>query len=393
MKVELEFGAENRKVDVGEVDYIACSADGEPELVLDSGAKLKDVPLAYQAYGQLNEDKSNVILLCHGLTGDQYVAGEHPVTGKPGWWQDIVSAGGLIDTDRYFVICINVLGGCMGSMGPKTINPENGEFYGLDFPVITIADMVRAQQRFLSDRFGIDKIYAVIGASMGGMLTLEWLSHYPDKISKAIAIATAARHSAQNIAFHEIGRQAIMADEAWQGGKYYNSDAYPSKGLAVARMTAHVTYMSQIALHHKFGRNLQERDDISFGFEADFQVESYLRYQGKSFVDRFDANSYLYITRAMDYFDLFGDNDKSKSKSYPFAKLSQMKSAEAPDILVVSFSSDWLFPTNEAREIVHKLSAIAARVSFSEIITDRGHDAFLLDEPEFHQILSGFLNN
>lgn len=348
---------------------------------LDCGATVQRVPVAYQTYGELNADKSNAILVCHGLTGDQYAASDHPVTGKPGWWERMIGSGKAIDTDRYFVICTNVVGGCMGSWGPRTGEPETGKPYGLSFPVITISDMARAQVA-LVDALGIDQLFAIIGGSMGGMLALEWASRYPERVFAAMPIATAARHSAQNIAFHEIGRQAIMADPDWQGGDYHGRDAYPSKGLAVARMTAHVTYVSQMALAQKFDRGLQDKEHVGFGFDADFQVESYLRYQGKSFVERFDPNAYLYITRAMDYFDLAAEHGGNLSAAFASSPVR---------FCVISFSSDWCFPTAESREIVCALNAVAANVSFAEVQTDKGHDAFLLDVPEFHRIAAGFL--
>jgi len=350
-------------------------------LRLDCGVDLAPVTIAYQTYGSMNADKSNAILICHALTGDHYVADPNPVTGKPGWWIDLVGPGKILDTDRYFLICSNVLGGCMGSTGPMDINPETGQPWCLNFPVITIADMVRAQVR-LVDHFGIDKLFSVIGGSMGGMQALEWASRYPDRVFSAVPIATAARHSAQNIAFAEVGRQAILADPDFMDGDYPLHDTKPSRGLAVARMAAHITYLSEAALHRKFGRNLQGRDTITYGFGADFQVESYLRHQGSTFVDRFDANSYLYITRAMDYFDLAADHGGQLANAFRGTKVR---------FCIISFTSDWLFPTPESRAIVHALNAVAANVSFVEVESDKGHDAFLLDEPEFHATLSGFL--
>ncbi len=351
-------------------------------LALDCGLSLAPYTLAYTTYGQLNADRSNAILVCHALTGDQYVAEPHPVTGKPGWWDILIGPGKVLDTDRYFVICSNVLGGCMGTTGPSDVNPATGEPFGTNFPVITIADMVRAQAQLI-DHLGIDQLFAVIGGSMGGMQVLEWAARYPTRVFAAVPIATAARHSAQNIAFHEVGRQAIRADPDWCGGAYQIAGKRPHRGLAVARMAAHITYLSEPALHRKFGRSLQAREQLSYGFEADFQVESYLRHQGSSFVDRFDANSYLYITRAMDYFDLAAEHGGQLADAF----------ARTPTrFCVVSFSSDWLFPTAESRVLVRALNSVAANVSFVEIPTDRGHDAFLLDEPEFHQVLDGFLS-
>ncbi|MDP6926616.1 MAG: homoserine O-acetyltransferase, partial [Rhodospirillales bacterium] len=294
----------SRGVDCKNIAAGECVILGRDDpLRLDCGVEFSDFNVAYQTYGELNNDRSNAVLLCHALTGDQFVADNHPVTGKPGWWETVIGPGKLLDTKRFFVICSNILGGCMGTIGPKEINPETGKPWGLDFPVITISDMVRAQAMLL-DHLEIDRLFCVIGGSMGGMQVLEWASAYPERVFAAVPIATAAHHSAQNIAFNEVGRQAIMADPEWQGGEYLNSDGSPHRGLAIARMVAHITYLSELSLHRKFGRRLQDREAITFGFDADFQVESYLRHQGSTFVDRFDANSYLYITRAMDYFDL-----------------------------------------------------------------------------------------
>lgn len=351
-------------------------------LILQSGVSLEPVKLAYQTYGKLNSKKSNTILICHALTGDQFVAGKHPITGKQGWWNDLVGPGKVIDTNIYFVICTNILGGCMGSSGPNQVNPDNKEFYGLNFPVITIRDMVKAQNMLLN-QLGIQNIFCVIGGSMGAMQTLEWAYRFPEKVLAAIPIAGSYRHSAQNIAFHEVGRQAIMADPDWNHGNYLKKGTTPKRGLAVARMAAHVTYLSEPALHRKFGRKLQNRNTLTYGFDADFQVESYLRHQGYTFVDRFDANTYLYITRAMDYFDLAEENNNVLSNAF---KDTPVK------FCLISFTTDWLFPTAESRAIVQALNANAAKVSFVEIDSDNGHDAFLLDEPEFHKTLKGFLD-
>jgi homoserine O-acetyltransferase len=351
-------------------------------LKLDAGVELTFYQIAYQTYGALNADRSNAILICHALTGDQHVHNVHPVTGKPGWWDSLVGPGLPIDTERFFVICANVLGGCMGTTGPASKNPATGEAYGLTFPVVTIRDMVRAQAA-LVDHLGIDQLLCVAGGSMGGMQVLQWAVTYPERIFSALPIATAARHSAQNIAFHEVGRQAVMADPDWRNGKYLAEGTSPHRGLAVARMAAHITYLSDAALHRKFGRRLQDRELPTFGFDADFQVENYLRYQGSSFVERFDANSYLYITRAMDYFDIAAEHGDVLANA--FRKLQSR-------VCVVSFTSDWLFPTEEAREIVHALNAAGAQVSFAEIETDKGHDAFLLEEPELFGIVRGFLD-
>ncbi|NKB44846.1 MAG: homoserine O-acetyltransferase [Alphaproteobacteria bacterium] len=354
----------------------------EGPLVLQSGVSLSPVTIAYQTHGTLNAEKSNTIVLCHALTGDQYVAGPHPTTGKNGWWHHLVGPGNVIDTDRYFVVATNVLGGCMGSTGPKEIDPETGRPYGLQFPVITIRDMVQAQARLL-DQLGIEKVFCVAGGSMGALQTLEWAHRFPDRITAAVPIAGSYRHSAQNIAFNEVGRQAIMADPDWRQGNYLEEDVVPTRGLSVARMAAHITYLSEPALHRKFGRKLQDRDNLTYGFDADFQVESYLRHQGSTFVDRFDANSYLYMTRAMDYFDLAEENGGNLANAFKDTPVR---------FCLISISSDWLFPTSESREIVHALNANAAKVSFVEVESDKGHDAFLLDEPEFHDTLRGFLD-
>jgi homoserine O-acetyltransferase/O-succinyltransferase len=349
-------------------------------LKLDCGLMLAPVTVAYQTYGALNADKSNAILICHALTGDQFAAGTHPVTGRAGWWHLVTGPGLPIDTDKYFVICSNVLGGCSGTTGPRSVNPTTGKAYGLDFPSISIGDMVAAQARLVT-HLGITRLFAVVGGSMGGMQALMWASRYPRRMGAVMALACSWRHTAQNIAFHEVGRQAIMSDPDWRHGRYYDHDVLPRRGLAVARMAAHVTYMSEQSLHTRFGRKLQDRASVSYGFEADFQIESYLRHQGQTFVNRFDANSYLYITRAVDYFDLSADHG------------GQLARAFAPGIryCIVSFSSDWLFPRSEARAIVRALNAHAATVSFVEIATDKGHDAFLHQEPEFHAIVSTFL--
>ncbi|WP_207482157.1 homoserine O-acetyltransferase MetX [Arenibaculum pallidiluteum] len=352
---------------------------------LDCGVELGPFTVAYSTYGTLNAQRSNAVLVCHALTGDHYVAEQHPVTGKPGWWELMVGPGRPVDTDRFFVICANVLGGCMGTTGPAERDPATGRPYGLSFPVITIGDMVRAQALLL-DHLGIGQLFCVIGGSMGGMQVLEWAASYPERVFAAIPIATAARHSAQNIAFHEVGRQAIMADPDWAAGNYLEKGLRPHRGLAVARMAAHITYLSEPALHRKFGRNLQNRQTVTYGFDADFQVESYLRHQGISFVERFDANSYLYITRAMDYFDLAAEHGGILANAF------RHRGGPPPvRFCLVSFSSDWLFPTAESRAIVHALNAVAANVSFVEVETDKGHDAFLLDEPELHQVLRGFI--
>jgi homoserine O-acetyltransferase len=350
---------------------------------MDAGVDLAPLTVAYQTYGVLNAAKSNAVLVCHALTGDQHVASRNPVTGKSGWWETMIGPGKPIDTNRFFVICANVVGGCMGTTGPASTNPATGKPYGLDLPIVTIADMVRAQA-MLVDHLGIETLFCVAGGSMGGMQVLQWAASFPDRVFSALPIATAARHSSQNIAFHEVGRQAIMADPDWRNGRYLIEGVSPGKGLAVARMAAHITYLSENALHRKFGRKLQDRAERTFSFDADFQIESYLRHQGSIFVERFDANSYLFMTRAMDYFDLAADYGGSLARAFKDAKTR---------FCVVSFTSDWLFPTTDSRAIVHALNAGGASVSFVEIETDKGHDAFLLDEPDLIATTRGFIDS
>ena len=369
-----------READQPSSPFVRFGPD-EP-LVLDSTRRLDQLQIAYQTYGELNQDRSNSVVICHALTGDQHVANAHPLTGKPGWWHRMVGPAKPIDTNRYFVICPNVLGGCMGTTGPASINPATNQPYGLDLPLVTIADMVRAQVKLL-DHLGIETALAVVGGSMGGMQVLQWAAAHSDRVFSAIPIACGTRHSSQNIAFHEVGRQAIMADPDWRGGRYLSEDTRPRKGLAVARMAAHITYMSDRALHAKFGRQLQDRDRPAFGFDADFQVESYLRHQGVTFVERFDANSYLYVTRAMDYFDLANEHG---------GRLADAFDASPTRFCVIAFTSDWLFPTEESRIIVRAMITSGASVSFVEIETDGGHDAFLLEEPELFATIDGFLS-
>ena len=355
----------------------------DKSLELDCGKTIKNFPLAYETYGVLNKNKSNAILVFHALTGDQFVTNINPITKREGWWTTAVGPEKAIDTKKYFVICANVLGGCMGSYGPREINPETNELFGTTFPVITIRDMVKSQI-YLLEHFGIKKLLAVVGGSMGGMQVLQFTSLYPDKAHSAVPIACSASHSAQNIALNELGRQAIMADPNWNRGNYFKTNLSPDKGLSVARMAAHITYLSKKGLQEKFGRKLQGKGSLKFSFDADFQIESYLRYQGANFVDRFDANSYLYITRAMDYFDL--EKQFNGNLSLAFKKTNSK-------FCVISFTSDWLYPTVENKEIVIALNACGANVGFVEIQSDKGHDSFLLDVPEFLKTLSEFLNS
>ncbi|GAU81194.1 homoserine O-acetyltransferase [Bosea sp. BIWAKO-01] len=356
--------------------------DAATPLVMDCGVVLDSWQIAYQTYGELNAAKSNAVLVCHALTGDQHVASRNPITGKGGWWTAMIGPGKPIDTDRFFVICANVVGGCTGTTGPASTNPETGKPWGLGFPMVTIRDMVRAQAH-LVDALGIESLFCVAGGSMGGMQVLEWAASYPGRVFSALPLATSAKHSAQNIAFHEVGRQAVMADPDWRGGRYLEEGTRPSKGLSVARMGAHITYLSEPALHRKFGRKLQDREAPTFSFDADFQVESYLRHQGLSFVERFDANSYLYVTRAMDYFDIAADHDGVLAKAFTGTKTR---------FCVASFTSDWLFPTADSRAVVHALNAAGASVSFVELESDKGHDAFLLEEPNLFATTRGFIN-
>ena len=351
-------------------------------LALDCGQRLEAFALAYRTYGALNAAYSNAILVCHALTGDQYVAEQQPMTGKPGWWERLVGPGLPIDTDRYFVVCSNVLGGCMGSTGPRSTRPD-GTVWGTDFPPLTMRDMVRAQQMLMA-RLGVERLFAVVGGSMGGMQVLQWAATFPDRVFAAVPIATASYHSAQNIAFNEVSRQAIAADPDFAGGRYWADGRVPARGLAVARMMAHITYLSEEALTRKFGRKTRREDGGQASFFGDvFEVETYLRHQGSSFVRRFDANSYLTVTRAMDWFDLAAEHDGDLAAAFAGTKTR---------FCLVSFTSDWLFPTAQSRAVARALNRAAANVSFVEIETDRGHDAFLLDEPDFYRTLAGFLS-
>ena len=357
-------------------------AEPPGEMVLESGARLGPVTLAYETCGTLNADRSNAILVLHALSGDSHVAGYYKADDeKPGWWDNMVGPGKGIDTNKYFVVCSNIIGSCMGSTGPCTINPKTVLPYGLDFPVVTIGDMVDAQKA-LMDHLGIKKILAVVGGSIGGMQVLEWCARYPKMVTAAIPLASTTRHSALTIAFNEVARQAIMADPKWNNGEYYFGPK-PDLGLAVARMIGHITYLSDESMRHKFGRRLQDKSDFSFNFDADFQVESYLRYQGKKFVERFDANSFLYLTKAADYYDLekqHGDGSEVKAFSKTDAKF-----------LVVSFTSDWLYPTYQSRAMVKAMKKNGLDVSFCEIEAEWGHDAFLLSNERLFALIRGFL--
>jgi homoserine O-acetyltransferase len=353
-------------------------AEPPAALQLQSGRHLAPVTLTYETYGTLNNAKSNAILVCHALSGDAHAAGFHEGDKAAGWWDDMIGPGKALDTNLYFIICSNVIGGCMGSTGPSSINPETGKPYALDFPVITIEDMVDAQKHLI-DFFGIEKLFCVIGGSMGGMHVLQWASKYPDKLVAAIPIATALKHSPQQIAFDEVIRQSIMADPAWLGGSYYEH-GQPEKGLAVARMIGHITFMSDQSMEEKFSRKLKN-DNLSFQFIDDFEVEGYLRYRGYNFVKRFDANSYLYITKAMDYFDLSGD------KFMPGIRKTNIR------FLVISFKSDWLYPTHQSQDIVRLLKRKHAYTTYFDLNSTYGHDAFLIEIEDETRLIRNFLAN
>lgn len=364
------------------VKKIFTFAESPAEMVLESGTHLGPISIAYETYGALAPDRSNAILLLHALSGDAHAAGYYdPEDPKPGWWDIMVGPGKGIDTDKYFVICSNILGSCMGSTGPRSTDPATGRPYGKNFPMVTIGDMVRAQKALI-DHLGIGRLLAVIGGSIGGMQVLEWTVRYPEMVYAAIPLATTTRHSALAIAFNEVARQAIMADPEWNNGNYYGGRR-PDTGLAVARMIGHITYLSDAAMRHKFGRRLQDKNVFSFNFDADFQVESYLRYQGTKFVERFDANSFLYITKAADYFDL--------ERQYGGGSLVEAFSVAVAKFLVISFTSDWLYPTYQSRSIVQAMKKNGLEVSFCEIEADWGHDAFLLPNERLTNLIKGFL--
>jgi homoserine O-acetyltransferase len=348
-------------------------------LELDCGVTLAPVDVAYQVYGEPNADRSNVILVLHAFSGDAHAAGISPETGKPGWWDSMIGPGKAFDTEKYCVVCTNALGGCRGTTGPSSVNPETGKPYAMSFPVITMSDMVRLQKRFV-DHFGVKKLLSVSGGSMGAMHALQWAVDYPGAVASAIPIAGTWRHSAQQIAFNEVGRQAIMSDPNWNGGDYYGGNP-PGRGLAVARMVGHITYMSDESMREKFGRRLREKEKFGFDFEIDFEVESYLRYRGTQFVDRFDANSYLYITKALDYFDVSNGG----------GSLGAAMEKATARFLVISFTSDWLYPSYQSQEIVSALRSRNRDVTYVELTSNYGHDAFLVDVGEQTEIVRGFL--
>jgi homoserine O-acetyltransferase/O-succinyltransferase len=355
-------------------------AEHPQELLLECGRKLGPITLAYETYGELSPAKDNAILILHALSGDAHAAGFHHANDKqPGWWDIMIGPGKAFDTRQYFVICANVIGGCKGSTGPSSINPQTGRPFALDFPLVTIHDMVNTQ-RVLIDHLGIDQLLCAVGGSMGGMQVLQWVVSYPERIRLAIPIATTSKLSAQAIAFNEVGRQAIRSDPQWRDGDYYGK-SIPRRGLAIARMVGHITYLSEKSMHLKFGRKLQDKSEYGYDFRADFQVESYLRYKGDHFVNRFDANSYLYISKAMDYFDL----------AQPHEKLEQAFANVKAKFLVISFSSDWLFPSYQSKEIVSACRRVGAEAIYTEIQTDYGHDAFLLESEQLTSLITNFL--
>jgi homoserine O-acetyltransferase len=370
---------ESNSVGWVETQYVSF-ANAEP-LKLDSGETLGPITLAYETYGRLNADRSNAILITHALSGDAHAAGYHTVDdATAGWWDDCIGPGKAFDTNKYFVICSNVIGGCKGSTGPGSINPATGQPYGLSFPVVTIGDMVRAQQHLI-DYLGIDQLLAIAGGSMGGMQVLQWAASYPERVRAVLPLATTARHSPMLIAFSEVGRQAIYADPNWNGGDYYTGPR-PNAGLALARMIGHITYLSETSMHQKFGRRLQQREHFGYDFDTDFAIEGYLRYKGDRFTERFDANTYLYVTKAMDYFDLSNGHGSLEAA---FANSGHII------YLVVSFTSDWLYPTYHSKELVSALTAAGADVTFCNLQSTWGHDAFLLEVDTMTQLISDFL--
>ncbi len=362
---------------VGTVETEYYTFDNPARLTLESGEQLEPITLAYETYGKLNQQKSNAILVLHALSGDAHAVGFHKGDKHPGWWDAMIGPGKAVDTEKYFVVCSNVLGGCKGSTGPSSINPKTGKSYGIEFPIVTIQDMVNAQRRLI-DHLGIDKLLTVVGGSMGGMQALQWMVYYPDRIRSAIPIATTMKHSPQQIAFNEVGRQAIMADHNWNNGDYYGRSA-PERGLAVARMVGHITYMSDVSMATKFGRRLKNHGR-PFKFGTDFEVEGYLRYMGDNFVKRFDANSYMYITKAIDYFNIL--NGK---------KLSEIFKDLKAKVLVLAFKSDWLYPTYQSREIVKACKLAGVDTTYCEINSTYGHDAFLLEVKEETHLIKHFL--
>ncbi len=372
-----------KTVGIVKTHYITVTENHNDYIRLDSGKKFGPITVAYETYGKLNENKNNVVLVCHALSGDAHAAGYHVEIGKkPGWWENAIGPGKAIDTNKYFVICSNVLGGCAGTTGPSSINPETGKPYGSSFPVVTIGDMVKVQKRLL-DKLKIKQLLAVIGGSMGGMQALEWTLHYPEMCNSGIIIAATSRLSPQSIAFNAVGRNAIITDQNWEGGNYYGKKV-PADGLAIARMIGHITYLSDESMHKKFGRRLQYKNKFSYDFSKEFQIESYLEHQGTKFVERFDANSYLYVTKAMDYFDV--------AQVYGRGSLVRAFERIRSRILVISFTSDWLFPPYQSKEIVNALMKHKKDVTYVNIESSYGHDAFLLEIETEAKIVSKFLD-
>lgn len=368
-----------KKESVGSVETKFFNMD--KDLKLESGKVLKDVTIAYETYGKLNKEKNNAILVCHALSGDAHAAGWHDEDRKPGWWEILIGPGKALDSEKYFIISSNILGGCSGSTGPSSINPATGKTYNLDFPVITIKDMVKAQKK-LVENLNIDKLLAVVGGSMGGMQVLQWIVSYPDMVKKAIPIATTAHSSPQQIAFNEVGRQAIITDPHWNDGDYYDKEIGPRNGLALARMIAHITYLSDESMYEKFGRDLKDKKEVSYDFSMDFQVESYLHYQGDAFVKRFDANSYLYITKAIDYFDLSSNGSLIEG-------FKNIKSK----VQIIAIDSDWLYPPDQLKDVLMALNANNVDVSYAELKSTYGHDAFLLEGGQLNYVVANFLTN
>jgi len=371
----------NNSVGLVETKTFRFGDAGDP-LVLESGYTLGPVDIAYETYGQPNEDRSNAILVCHGLTGDANAAGyHHPNDRRTGWWDEMIGPGKALDTRKYWVICSNAIGGCKGSTGPGSINPATGKPYCLDFPIITIGDMVEAQKRLI-DHLGIERLFSLVGGSMGGCKVIEWTVRFPEMCRSAICVASSAKLSAQNLAFNTVGRNAITGDPEWANGEYCGNQG-PVKGLAIARMIGHITYLSELSLDSKFGRKLQSADRYCYDFSTEFAIESYLEYQGRRFTERFDANSYLYLTKALDYFDLV--------QSY--GTLNEAFGRVMAKFLIVAYTSDWLFPTEQSREIVRALMSNRKDVSFIEIDSPYGHDAFLVEQTDLRRLITPFLKS
>lgn len=372
-----------RKINENSVGYVetkfysCCEAPNE--LVLSSGEKLGPITIAYETYGTLNSDKSNAVLIFHALTGDAHAAGFHKGDKKPGWWDNMIGPNKAFNTEKYFVICSNVLGSCRGSTGPSSIDPKTKKPFGLSFPIVTINDMVEAQKKLI-DHLGIKKLLGIAGGSMGGMQALSWSVLFPESIASAIIIATNTIHTPQQIAFHEVARQAIKADPDWQNGDYYGKSV-PARGLAVARMMGHITYMSDKSMQEKFGRKLQDKEKLGYDFSSDFEIENYLKYRGDSFVQRFDANSWLYLSKALDYFDLSDGQ-----------KLPDVFSKSLMKFLVISFTSDWLYPSYQTKQIVKALKVNEIDVSNIEIDASYGHDSFLVETEDQSRLIKHFLN-